>query len=88
MDNEQGTNGKPKAAYTDQLIIDFNRETFALGIGGAVANWEVAMCIVEQAKRAIDAKLKAQQIAAFQQDVMEAGRTQQILADLRNGKRQ
>lgn len=42
------------AEHTDSVLIYFNRNTFAMTIGGEVLSLECALAIVEQAKRSLE----------------------------------
>jgi hypothetical protein len=81
-------NGNGGGKFTDRLIIDFNRDTFAMAVGGQVFSHDVMLAMIEQAKRNIEKEVRKAQALELQKELAELARDRQIADEIqRNAQR-
>lgn len=78
-------NGGPTTSV-DTLVLTYDRARDQLEIGGHCNSLDLMLDILARAQRVLEAKWRAQQVAAMLQERAEAERTAALLQSIRGGK--
>lgn len=82
MDNGNGGNGV-QGEKVAVLQLSFTPRTFKLDIGGSVENIDIALAMLEQAKRHFEGELRAMKALQLQQRMTQAAQDNAIAQSLR-----
>jgi hypothetical protein len=77
---DNGVESRP----VDTVILTYDRATDHLDVGGTFNSVDLALDMLERARRALDAKLRLQQALALQQQLAEQRQNAAIAESLRN----
>lgn len=79
-------NGAHALMTVDQLTLTYDRVSDALNIEGRLISDEVAVAMLERAKRVFEGRIRLKMALEAQQAAAEAARTAAVLDNMRKGR--
>lgn len=82
--NGNGAQHGDRPNGAQRITISFAPETFKMHIDFDTQNWDVAIAMLDQARRFVDGKLRIAAAIAMQQELADAARTKAIVDSVAN----